>query len=107
MDVTDITNVQLEKGSTATTYTPHKEQTFTFPLGNEKLMLGDYLADDGIHHVRRQATESGTTITLNDAKSGGAYLCNKKTSGNLVGKTLTFDEAIIISTYTCEAINRK
>lgn len=84
---------QLEQG-TASTYTPYKEQTFTFPLGNEKLMLGDYLADDGIHHVRGQATESGTTITLNDAKSGGAYLCNKKTSGNLVGKTLTFDEAI-------------
>ena len=50
MDVTDITNVQLEINSTPTDYVEHKEQTFIFPLGNEKLMLGDYLADDGIHH---------------------------------------------------------
>lgn len=85
---------QLEIGSTSTDYVEHKEQTFTFPLGNEKLMLGDYLADDGIHYVRGQATESGTTITLNDAKSDGAYLCNKKTEGNLVGKTLTFDTEV-------------
>lgn len=122
----NYSNVQVEYGSTATSYEPYvggtaspnpdypqeitnvtgdvevvvsnadntKSQTFTFPLGNEKLMLGDYLADDGIHHVRRQATESGTAITLNDAKNNGAYLCNKKTSGNLAGKTLTFDEAI-------------
>lgn len=85
---------QLEQGTTSTNFVEHKSQTFTFPLGNEKLMLGDYLADDGIHHVRGQDTESGTTITLNDAKSGGTYLCNKKTAGNLVGKTLTFDTEV-------------
>lgn len=51
---------QVEYGSTATLYTPHHEQTFTFPLGNEKLMLGDYLADDGIHHVRGQVVLDGT-----------------------------------------------
>lgn len=94
LNIKDYLEIQLEKGTTKTDYVEGKSQTFTFPLGNEKLMLGDYLADDGIHHVREQATESGTAITLNDAKSGGAYLCNKKTSGNLVGKTLTFDEAI-------------
>ena len=27
-------------------------QTFTFPLGTQRMYLGDYLADDGIHHVR-------------------------------------------------------
>ena len=51
---------QVEYGSTATTYTPHQGQTFAFPLGNEKLMLGDYLADDGIHHVRGQVTFDGS-----------------------------------------------
>lgn len=91
---TNFTNIQLEESTIATDYVEHKSQSFTFPLGNEKLMLGDYLADDGIHHVRGQVTESGTTITLNDAKSGGAYLCNKKTAGNLVGKTLTFDTEV-------------
>lgn len=57
-------------------------------------MEGDYLADDGVHHVRNQTTESGTTITLSDAKNNGVYVCNKKTTGNLVGQTLTFDEAV-------------
>ena len=66
----------------------------TFPFGATNFMKGDYLADDGIHHVRGQTIESGITITLNDAKSNGEYLCDKKTAGNLVGKTLTFDTAV-------------
>ena len=37
-----------------------EQQAFTFPLGNEKLMIGDYLADDGIHHVRGQVVFDGT-----------------------------------------------
>lgn len=37
---------------TATTYTPHQEQTYTFPLGTQRMYLGDYLADDGIHSKR-------------------------------------------------------
>lgn len=56
----EINNIQLEQGSTATTYTPHREQTFTFPLGNQRMYLGDYLADDGIHHVRGQVTLDGS-----------------------------------------------
>ena len=89
-----LDSIQVEKGQEKTDYIKGRLQTFTFPLGNEKLMLRDYLADDGIHHLRKQVTESGTTITLNDAKSDGAYLCNKKTAGNLVGKTLTFDTEV-------------
>lgn len=46
---------QLEKGSTPTAYAPHEQQTITFPLQEgQKLYKGDYLADDGIHHVRKQ-----------------------------------------------------
>ena len=55
-----LKDIQLEEGSTATSYIPHQEQKFTFPLGNEKLMLGDYLADDGIHHVRGQDIFDGS-----------------------------------------------
>ena len=54
-------NMQIEKGSTQTDYVKCKEQVFTFPLGNEKLMLGDYLADDGIHHVRKQVVLDGNS----------------------------------------------
>ena len=55
-----IENIQIELNTVATDYVEHKQQTFTFPLGNEKLMLGDYLADDGIHHVRGQIMLKGT-----------------------------------------------
>lgn len=42
-------------------YVSHEEQSFTFPLAEgQKLMLGDYLADDGIHHKRRQVVFDGT-----------------------------------------------
>ena len=64
--------IQLEYGSTATTYTPHKEQVFTFPLGNEKLMLGDYLADDGIHKNRKKIVLDGTSENKFSSFSTGA-----------------------------------
>ena len=51
---------QLELNTTATSYTPHKEQTFTFPLGSQRMFLGDYLADDGIHHVRKRIVLTGS-----------------------------------------------
>ena len=85
----EYTNIQLEEGSTATPYTPHQEQTFTFPLGNEKLMLGDYLADDGIHHVRKQIVLDGTepwqqygnNVYFQDINR----IHGKPTSGNIIG----------------------
>ena len=50
-----ISNIQLEEGTTATSYVPHAENTVTFPLSQgQKLMLGDTLEDDGIHHKRGQ-----------------------------------------------------
>jgi hypothetical protein len=58
--LSEIDTEQLEQGSTATTYTPHKEQTYTFPLGTQRMYLGDYLADDGIHHVRKQVVLDGS-----------------------------------------------
>ena len=88
------------------TYIPHAHQTYTFPLAQgQKLLQGDYIADDGIHHVRGQATESGTTITLADAKNNGEYKCNKKVSGNLNGQTLTFDTAVTDALIEYELVN--
>ena len=55
-------NTQIEQNTVATDYTPRKSQAFTFPLGDEKLMLGDYLADDGIHHIRKQVTFDGSEL---------------------------------------------
>lgn len=73
----DYYDIQLEESSTATSYVAHKEQTFTFPLGNEKLMLGDYLADDGIHHVRGQVVLDGTEVWLrNELTTGQRFALN-------------------------------
>lgn len=61
IDDIDNLQIQLEPGTTATNYVEHQEQLITFPLAQgQKLMLGDYLADDGIHHVRKQIELDGT-----------------------------------------------
>lgn len=55
-----LSDIQLEEGDT-TDYVEHQEQTVTFPLAQgQRLMLGDYLASDGIHHVRKQMELDGT-----------------------------------------------
>ncbi len=59
-DYTIYDNLQVEIGETATDYEPYKSQTAYFPLGEEKLMEGSYLADDGIHHSRKQLILDGT-----------------------------------------------
>lgn len=72
---------KLEKGTKATPYTPYgtgsinikienedktKEQNFTFPLSEgQRLYKDSYLADDGIHHKRKQRVLDGTENTWN------------------------------------------
>lgn len=55
--------LQLEKEQTKTNYAEHKEQNYTFPL-KQKLHKGDYLAEDGIHHKRREIVLDGVTDNL-------------------------------------------
>lgn len=102
---------KLEKGPIITTYSLHEQgnmgiiiddeqtehdnifQNYIFPL-KQRMMLNDYLAEDGIHHTRKQVTFSGTNITLEDAKQNGNYLCTHKSAGILSGKTLQFDTEV-------------
>ena len=42
------------------TYEPYKSQVATFPLGNQKLMEGSYLDDEGIHHIRKKVVLDGS-----------------------------------------------
>ena len=57
----ELPNIQLEKNETATSYIEHKGKTITFPLAEgQKMYEGDYLADDGIHHVRYVYEFTGT-----------------------------------------------
>ncbi len=66
-DTSPCGNVQIEEGETVTDYIAHAEQTISFPLAQgQKLMEGDYLEDDGVHHVRKQTkiTEDNIDIVL-------------------------------------------
>lgn len=77
-----IEGTQLEEGNIATDYTQHQSQTITFPLQEgQKLMKGDYLADDGIHHVRKQIIFDGTEawckdINKDDIETDYFYITN-------------------------------
>ncbi len=92
--------VQIEEG-TATPYEEHKEQMIPFQLQEgQKLMEGDYLAEDGIHHVRGQVVLDGTenislsesgevmrfSYTINDMKkaNNGTGLSTHFTNSNYV-----------------------
>lgn len=57
----ELTEIQLEEETQLTEFEPYKEQTATFPLSEgQKLMEGSYLADDGIHHSRKQVVLDGS-----------------------------------------------
>lgn len=60
-DYTIYDNLQVEIGETATPYKPYQEQKVTFPLSEgQKLYKGSYLADDGIHNVKKQRVFDGS-----------------------------------------------
>lgn len=60
----DIRNVGDNVNVTIANSDKTEQQTVTFPLSEgQKLMQGDYLADDGIHHARKQ-------VVLNGSESG-------------------------------------
>lgn len=73
----DLDTFMVYEGTEQIDFIPRKEQKFIFPLGNEKLMLGDYLADDGIHHVRGQEVYNGSEdwIIRNDTSTNDFLCC--------------------------------
>ena len=89
--------LQLEKNTQPTPYTPHQEQIITFPLAEgQKLMLGDCLADDGIHHKRKQSVVNSDTMTTvpNGNKALIYYPPNKTNKFNniLISSNAIFDK---------------
>lgn len=67
-----IQNIEgdIEVKVTGKNFEPYQSQTVTFPLAEgQKLMEGSYLADDGIHHKKKQIVLDGTekwTLTARD-----------------------------------------
>ena len=79
----EIQNVEGDVNVTVANKEKTEQQTVTFSLTEgQKLMLGDYLADDGIHHKRKQIELDGTenwvlyTEYANNAEKGYCYYLN-------------------------------
>lgn len=81
-DYTIYDNLQVEIGETATAYEPYKSQVATFPLGEEKLMEGSYLADDGIHHKRKQISINSSLGNYNS--NDNWYYISNSNFANLI-----------------------
>lgn len=96
-DYTIYDNLQVEIGETATPYTPYQEQKVVFPLSDgQKLMEGSYLADDGIHHTRKQRIISITNIiTATNGNICGVFNISDKIKNNnngLICSNAIFDK---------------
>lgn len=73
---------QLERNSTKTANEEHKEQAIIFPFKKgQRLMEGDYLAEDEIHHKRKQTvldgTENWVTLTAQKGDNTSYFYCTK------------------------------
>ncbi len=78
---TDKLQIQITKINSKE-YTKHEEQLVNFPFSEgQRLYKGDYLAEDGIHHVRKQSIVSiGSIVTLSNGNIGGIYYPPQKAS---------------------------
>ena len=57
----NCTDIMFSKEEQSIQYEPYKQQTEYFPLSEgQKLYKNSYLADDGIHHSRKQVVLDGT-----------------------------------------------
>ena len=57
-----LSSIQIEENAEATNKIENKQQTIVFPFSEgQRLYKGDYLAEDGIHHVRKQTELTETS----------------------------------------------
>lgn len=76
----DYTDIIITIDDENMTYEPYKSQVETFPLAKgQKLMKRSYLADDGIHHTRKQVvldgTETGWYTLASQTGTNTSYFC--------------------------------
>ena len=106
--------IGINKGTVAKPYEPYKQQTEYFPLSEgQKLYKNSYLADNGIHHKRKQVVFDGSddeNWTANGENQGygividnvGGNAVDKVTSSVLCDKLTAVPQSII---YEGSAIN--
>lgn len=91
---TTFKDVQVAEKSNDNTYIEHEEQLITFPLKeNQKMYKDSYLAEDGIHHKRKQIELDGTEDwVLSGSIANNQYILNipdikmigENSKGNLI-----------------------
>lgn len=75
--------IGINKGTVAKAYEPYKQQTECFPLSEgQKLMEGSYLADDGIHHKRKQISINSSLGNYNS--NDNWYYISNSNFANLI-----------------------
>lgn len=74
---------QLERNTKKTTSEEHKQQIIVFPFKKgQRLMEGDYLAEDGIHHKRKQILiDNNKTVWSAVLQDNGLVLTNIAVAG--------------------------
>lgn len=74
---------QLERNTEKTTSEEHKQQIIIFPFKKgQRLMEGDYLAEDGIHHKRKQILiDNNKTVWSAVLQDNGLVLTNIAVEG--------------------------
>ena len=91
----EIQNVEGDVNVTVANKEKTEQQTVTFPLAQgQKLMLGDYLASDGIHHKRKQIELDGTDFSLYSNQVAGRtiYMISAFSNNN---NFKTYDSSIL------------
>ena len=80
----DMDSLEIYEATKVEDFVANEQQTVVFPLAQgQKLMLNDYLANDGIHHVRKQVELNGTEdITINHAENNVFKINNILDIGN-------------------------
>lgn len=98
--LSEIQNVDGNIKIKITNENNNKQKTILFPLAeNQKLMKDDYLAEDGIHHKRKQIVLDGTEncfigTELTNTCSFGLVVDNKTNGAGLCNSFITKDTGI-------------
>ena len=102
---------QLERNTEKTTSEEHKQQIIIFPFNKgQRLMEGDYLAEDGIHHKRKQIVLDGSddeAWSLSTTNTSNQSRFTSKIIENEVKRPSSADEIanIICSHFIKESAN--
>ena len=99
INCTNINDIQIEEGTQATPYEPYQANDYTIqtaPLRSLPNGVKDTIELQDMQNHTRIGRQTGTLtettiITLSDAKSNGAYMCNIKSAGTLTGQTIELE----------------